>query len=134
MQTEFEVIVSASDLDELGHVNNARYLNYLEDGRMDWYAKVGLIDRVQEAQDASQFDTVVVNININFTDECRLGERLLIETSPSRLGRKSLVLHQVIKKSSGEFAADAVVTSVVMNLESRTAVVLPDCLATFFDG
>lgn len=133
MQTEFEVTVTASDLDELGHVNNARYLNFLEAGRMDWYAKVGLIDRVQETQGASQFDTVVVNINIDFARECHLGERLLIGTSPSRLGRKSLALRQVIKKSSGDLAADAVVTSVVMDLETRTAVVLPDRLAAFFD-
>lgn len=134
MQTEFEVIVTASDLDELGHVNNARYLNFLEAGRMDWYAKVGLIEGVEAAQGASGFDTVVVNINIDFTRECLLGERLLIETKTSRLGRKSLALHQVIKKPSGDLAASAVVTSVVMDLQSRTSVVLPDHLATFFNG
>lgn len=43
-------------------------------------------------------------------------------------------LRYLIKKSSGDPAADAVVTSVVMDLESRMAVVLPDRLTTFFDG
>ncbi|ETX05568.1 acyl-CoA thioesterase [Candidatus Entotheonella palauensis] len=134
MQTEFDIVVTASDLDELGHVNNARYLNFLEAGRMDWYAKIGLIASIEAAQHTSGFDTVVVNINIDFSRECLLGEHLKVETSPERLGRKSLALRQVINKPSGDLAAEAVVTSVVMDLQTRTAVVLPDSLAAFFDG
>ena len=133
MQTEYDVVVTTADLDALGHVNNARYLNFLEDARMAWYARAGLIERIQPTCPSATFDTVVVNINIDFNRECRLGERLVIETRPARLGRKSLVLHQVIKKTSGDLAAEAVVTSVVMNLQSRTTVVLPDSLAVFFD-
>lgn len=133
MQTEVEIVVTESDLDELGHVNNARYLNFLEAGRMDWYDHAGLIKRIEAIHPASEFDTVVVNINIDFSRECRLGERLRVETRPERLGRKSLALRQVIKKPSGDLAAEAVVTSVVMDLQSRTAVALPESLAAFFD-
>ncbi len=132
MQTQVEIVVTESDLDELGHVNNARYLNFLEAGRMDWYAKVGLIKSIETDHHASGFDTVVVNINIDFSRECRLGEQLVVETRPERLGRKSLALRQVIKKPSGDLAAEAVVTSVVMDLQSRTAVELPESLTTFF--
>ncbi len=133
MQTEVEMIVTESDLDELGHVNNARYLNFLEAARMDWYAKVDLIKSIEARHHASGFDTVVVNINIDFNRECLLGERLVVETRPERLGRKSLALRQAIKKPSGDLAAEAVVTSVVMDLQSRTAVVLPENLTAFFD-
>lgn len=133
METEIERVVTASDLDELGHVNNARYLNFLEAGRMDWYARVNLIPSTEATYQTSGFDTVVVNINIDFNRECLLGERLVIETRPERLGRKSLALRQVIKKPSGDLAAEAVVTSVVMNLQTRTAVVLPENVAAFFD-
>ena len=133
MQTQVELVVSESDLDELGHVNNARYLNFLEDGRMDWYAKVGLFKRVAALHDAlAEYNTVVVNINIDFSRECNLGERLLIETGPERLGRKSLALRQTIRKPLGDLAAEAVVTSVVINVETRNAVVLPDDLSTLF--
>ncbi len=132
MQTEVEIVVTESDLDELGHVNNARYLNFLEAGRMDWYAKAGLIQSTEATHRASGLDTVVVNINIDFSRECLLGERLVVETRPERLGRKSLALRQVIKKPSGDLAAEAVVTSVVMDLQSRTAVALPENLAAFF--
>ena len=37
MQTEIQMVVGEAELDELGHVNNARYLDFLECGRMDWY-------------------------------------------------------------------------------------------------
>lgn len=56
----------------------------------------------------------------------------MVETRPERLGRKSLALRQVIKKPSVDLAAEAVVTSVVIDLQSRTAVELPESLTTFF--
>ena len=132
MQTEFEIVVSEADLDQLGHVNNARYLNFLESGRMDWYYKIGLFEKVEASRLASEFDTVVVNINIDFKRECRLGERLVVVTAPARLGRKSLAVRQEIRMDSGELAAEAVVTSVMMDLQSRTALVLPADLAGVF--
>lgn len=132
MQTEIQIVVGEAELDELGHVNNARYLDFLECGRMDWYDQVGLMETLETIHHSSAFGTVVVNINIDFYRECLLGDTLTIETRPERLGQKSLVLHQVMKKPSGDLAADAVVTSVVMDLQDRTAIVLPDSLAAFF--
>ncbi len=132
MQTEIQVVVSEAELDELGHVNNARYLDFLESGRMDWYGQVGLMEALEVMHNSVEFGTVVVNINIDFHQECLLGDALTIETKPKRLGRKSLVLHQTMKKPSGDIAAEAAVTSVVLDLSSRAAIVLPNSLEPFF--
>ena len=128
--------VGEADLDDLGHVNNARYLVFLERSRTGWYEAAGLFATCQDAHARAggrgRADTVVVNIDIDFLSECRLGEALAVDTAPIRLGGKSFVVRQAIVKADGALAADAVVTSVVMDLETRETIVLPRELARLF--
>jgi YbgC/YbaW family acyl-CoA thioester hydrolase len=131
-----DLTVGEDDLDDLGHVNNARYMVFLERSRTGWYEAAGLFAACQAAHEragnASKVDTVVVNIDLDFLNECRLGEPLRVNTAPIRLGRKSFAVRQTIEKPGGDLAADAVVTSVVMDLETRRTIVLPTELVPLF--
>lgn len=117
-----ELVVADAHLDELGHVNNARYLEYLEEARMAWYDTSGMVQKTCEEREVESLNTVVVNVNIDFVQECMAGETLKVTTHPARAGGKSYVLEQSIYKADGELAARASVTSVVMDLRSRRAV------------
>ena len=93
-----EIIVRPTEVDVNGHVNNAKYVEYMEWGREEWYEKNGLpYDRLF----AFGAVTVTVNINLNFRKECRQGDVLTIVTRPERLGRTSFTLHQEIRKLDG---------------------------------
>ena len=59
--------VRESEIDELGHVNNARFLEYFERGRMDWYNQC---DPALNDSAGLHLGTVVVNIDINYRREC----------------------------------------------------------------
>jgi thioesterase-3 len=126
--------VEASDLDELEHVNNARYLDYLERARTTWYDEAGLIERCVGEVERPEFGTVVVNVNIDFRAECHAGERLEVVTNPARVGTKSFVVSQRIQKEDGTLAAQAEVTSVVMDLRTRAAVALNAFARALFEG
>src|SRR5947208_15494805 len=107
METSLEIVVRPTEIDVNGHVNNAKYVEYLEWGREEWYERNGLpYDRLLELGAV----TVTVNLNLNFRKECRQGEVLVIYTRPERLGRTSFVLRQEIGKRHGEAAADGVIT------------------------
>jgi thioesterase III len=121
----YALAVVASDLDELGHVNNARYLDYLERGRTTWYAVDGLIEACISDANPPALGTVVVNVNIDFRSECARGDNLTVSTAAERVGRKSFTVRQQIHKADGTLAAEASVTSVVMDLNSRSAITLP---------
>jgi len=54
-------------------------------------------------------------------------------TRPLSRGRKSYVLTQRIVNAVGELAADTEVTSVVMDLDARQTMAMPDVLAEQFD-
>lgn len=130
MRSVITIEVEASDIDDLGHVNNAKFLEYIERARRDWYNRA-VPDF--EGMRARGFGTVVVNVSINFARESFAGDRLSVATCPLRKGRTSYVLKHEIRNESGQLVADAEVTSVVMSRETRKAVPLPRELGRLFE-
>jgi YbgC/YbaW family acyl-CoA thioester hydrolase len=126
MTTSIEIVVRCTEIDVNGHVNNAKYVEYLEWGREDWYEQNGLpYDRLF----ALGAVTVTVNLDLNFRRECRQGESLTIRTQPERLGRTSFALRQEIRNRAGELIVDAVVTLVTIDPATRRSRPVPDELA-----
>jgi YbgC/YbaW family acyl-CoA thioester hydrolase len=126
METSLETVVRPTEVDVNGHVNNAKYVEYLEWGREEWYEKNDLpYDRLF----ALGAITVTVNLNLNFREECRQGELLTVVTRPHRLGRTSFALYQEIYKRNGAIAADGVVTLVTIDPVTRKGRPVPAELA-----
>ena len=129
MLDQVEIEVSENDIDELGHVNNARFLQYFERGRIHWYNSIGLFN---DSSCGRRLGTAVVSMKINFRRECFRGDVLSVRTAPRSRGNRSFVLYQEIRNDAGEQVADAEVTSVVMNLDLRSSIDLPAALAAQF--
>ena len=127
--SRIDLCVQENEIDELGHVNNARFLEYFERGRMDWYNRC---DPALNNNDGRCLGTVVVNIDINYRRECFSGDRLSVVTRAHTRGRTSYVLHQEIFASDGQCISDAKVTSVVMDMGTRKVAALPEKLARQF--
>lgn len=93
MQTQIKV--RGFHLDVYQHVNNARYLEFLEEARWDG----------TENSDSFQWMTahniafVVVNININYRRPAVLSDLLTITSQVQQLNGKSGVLNQTITPS-----------------------------------
>jgi thioesterase III len=129
LEAKVDIVVRSTEIDVNGHVNNAKYLEYFEWGREEWYEQAGLAyDKFLEMG----IQTVTVNININYRKECKQGDQLSIRTSPEKAGRTSFVLKQVIYNQNGEKCADALVTSVAMDTESRKSREVPEELRKLF--
>jgi thioesterase-3 len=129
LEVTLEMIVRSTEIDVNGHVNNAKYLEYLEWGREEWYDTAGLH---YEAFSQMGIQTVTVNININYRRECKQGDKLSIQTRPSKIGRTSYVLQQEIYNHRGELCADASVTCVTMDHKTRKSREIPQQLRSFF--
>jgi len=121
--------VQSQELDELGHVNNACFLEYLERGRMDWYNRC---DTALNKAAEQYLGTVVVNIDINYRRECFCDALLSVVTKPYTRGRTSYVLLQEIYDHENQCVCDAKVTSVVMDMNTRKTVSMPNSLARQF--
>ena len=119
MQTQIKV--RGYHLDVYQHVNNARYLEFLEEARWD-----GL-----ESSEGFQWMTaqriafVVANININYRRPAVLGDRLTVTSHVQQLNRRSGVLSQVVTLDpEGEVVADALITFVCIDLKTQKALPL----------
>ena len=124
-----ETVVRCTEIDVNGHLNNAKFVEYLEWGREEWYESHGFgYDHLEELR----VITVVVNINLNYRQPCHQGDRLRIVTSPQRRGHSSFALAQRIERSDGTVVADGVVTIVTVDPDTRRAVPLPEEFAGLF--
>ena len=128
MKKEIHIVVTREHTDDLGHLNHVQALAFLEQVRLDFYAKCGLLQEIGE----QRFGTIVVNLNMNFRKECFLGDKLTVRACPGTIGTKSFVLSQEIVRPDGEVAIDGLATCVVMDMASRKIIPVPDCLARHF--
>ncbi|GAB6909084.1 Long-chain acyl-CoA thioesterase FadM [Desulfosarcina cetonica] len=115
-----EIKVRGYHLDVFGHVNNARYLEFLEEAR--WAIFDDKLDLENLARDGFAF--TVVNININYRSPALLYDVLVVETHLAKIGQRSAVLHQHVKKKNGETVVDADVTFVMLETKTQKAAVL----------
>ncbi len=132
METAIEIPVRSTEVDFLGHVNNAKYLEYMEWGREDWYRKAGCsFDELAK----QGLGTATVNINIDYLSECYRGDILLVKTAPLKVGKSSFVMcQQIYKKDPMEKVSEAHVTTVVFDLDTRKSVPIPSGLIKHLTG
>ncbi|TIC86203.1 acyl-CoA thioesterase [Crenobacter intestini] len=118
-------------LDLYSHVNNARYLEFLEEARWTYFE-----DRADlPAFLASGIALVVVNINIDYRHAATMGDELEILTSVKSVGNRSAVIHQrVALAGSGRLVAEADVTFVAYDSKQGRAVQIEGELATLLSG
>ncbi|RKZ14609.1 thioesterase [bacterium] len=118
-------------LDLYGHVNNARYLEFLEEARwslledgrgLEWWHDQGL-------------GFVVASITINYRRPAGMGVDLDIGSSMKRIGGRSAIIRQVVVNlATGEVVADADVTFVIVSRETGRPVALAGELRTTLGG
>lgn len=109
-------------LDVYQHVNNARYLEFLEDARWQFFDDMALTPLFCEAKCAM----AVINININYRHSAYFGDDLLIGTYFSRVQSRKAVLTQVIRlKNTDQVIAEAVVTFIGFDQQAKKAISFP---------
>jgi thioesterase III len=117
-------------LDFYGHVNNARYLEFLEEAR--WQLLEGRIDLKQWQRE--NLALVVVRIEINYRSAAVLDDELVIASHMQHLGGRSGILNQEIKRvSDGQLIVDANVTFVVIDTRSGKSVPLDGSIRDAFE-
>ena len=119
MQTQIKV--RGFHIDVYQHVNNARYLEFLEEARWEGLENTDSFQWMS----ARNIAFVVVNININYRRPAVLGDLLTITSHIQQLNGKSGVLSQVVTlEPEGEVVADAQITFVCIDLKTQKALAL----------
>jgi len=129
MTETVEIKVRGYHIDVFGHVNNARYLEFLEDGRWAFMESHSVLDLLTE----QQYVFMVVNININFCYPAELNDVLVVETFPPTFGNRSGVMRQTISlKETGALVVEVDNTFVIADGETGKALPLEGQLRSAF--
>jgi len=116
-------------LDVYGHVNNARYLEFLEEGR--WAMFDGKVNLDEWRKDGLSF--FVVNININYRRAAVLGDSIEVVSRIKEFGNKSGKINQkIILAGTDTVCVDAEVTFVIVD-ESGKALPIKGNLKTLLE-
>jgi acyl-CoA thioester hydrolase len=112
-------LVEFRDLDGLGHVNNAVYLAYLENGKLAYFRDVvGAVDL--------QHLGIVADVKIAYRSPAFLGEELAVGIRVGRLGTKSIEFEFEIRGRDGRLVADGSSVHVTFDYDRREPIPVPD--------
>lgn len=116
---EHEVSVRYSDLDTYGHVNNAVYGTYCEEGRIAYAAEVLGVESVDE------FPAVVASLDLQFRAAVTEATTVTVRVWTTEVGEQSLtVAHEL--EHDGHLVAEAECTLVAIDPETREPRPIPD--------
>jgi thioesterase III len=121
MPESIKIKVRGYHLDIYGHVNNARYLEFLEEARWSFFEFHNTMEVFAELKLAF----VLVNININYRRPGFPDDILHITTKVQSVGEKSCKIRQeILLDGTDQVIADAIITFVLMDMNSHKAVVI----------
>lgn len=111
-------------LDGYGHVNNARYLEFLEEARWAFFEEHGLLSEIDGLM------LVVVRTDIRYRRAAVDGDILRFEGRLKELTSRHIILTQNIVLPSGKHAVEAESTLMVLSAESGRSISIPEPLFT----
>ena len=109
-----------SDLDAFNHVNNARYLTFLEQARIEWFETIG------EPWVTEESAPVVASATLNFKRPIEYPASVFVELFTEKLGNSSVVIGHRIVAADGTLHCDGNVVAVWVGLRDGRPTALPD--------
>ncbi|WP_348944541.1 acyl-CoA thioesterase [Chitinibacter sp. FCG-7] len=129
MTHETVIKVRGYHLDLYGHVNNARYLEFLEEARWAMIEDCGGVEWFSERRLA----LVVSRIDIRYKRAATMGDVLVIRSTLSQLReREGQITQEVVRQDNGKLVAQADVTFAAIHPEQPGAQLIVGELAERF--
>lgn len=107
------------DEDNQGVLNNAVYMTLFEEGRHDYFARLGLLAR-------NRFPFLLAQTNVRFLRPGRGGEEVTLEMGTTHLGRSSFRQAYRVVDDGGVVWAEAEAALVVYDPETGRPREMPD--------
>jgi len=108
------------DLDAFGHVNNAVYLTFAENGR------VAYLKEVVGAETYEQIRNIIAHATIEFRAEATYGDVVTVGVRTDRVGTKSFHLVYRMARQDGTTIADIESVQVMFDFATGRAIEVPD--------
>ena len=119
----YPIQVRFGDLDPFSHVNNARFLTYLESTRLAYFQHLGL----WKGKSFLDLEIIVADVHISYIKPVYLGQNIRVGQRVTRIGNKSLhFAYQVEDSDNGDVMATATCVMVAYSYETLSSVPISD--------
>jgi acyl-CoA thioester hydrolase len=119
----FPITVRYGDLDPQGHVNNACYLTYFQEGRIAYVQHLGLWD----GQSFLNIGIILADSQVTFKKPILYGQPVQVGVRVSRLGNKSLTMEYCLEDTqTGVELATGSSVLVTYDYSQQASIPLPD--------
>lgn len=116
---EYPLLILERHLDTFGHVNNATYLEILEEARWDWITRGGY--GLREIRSTGRGPTIL-ECTIRFKREVTLRERIRVQTDLEAYRGKVAKVRQRIFNERGDIACEALFVMGLFDTHARKLV------------
>lgn len=112
-----------SDLDAFNHVNNARYLTFLEEARIRWFDSIG------EAWVTDEFAPVVVSVQLNYKQPIPYPADVEVDLYVEKVGNTSTTIaHRIVSADGKTLYNDGNVVAVWIDRKTGRPRPLPESI------
>jgi len=125
---ETHITVRGYEMDSYGHVNNAVYLNYVEQCRWEILQGLDIIKLFEQRG----LLLVVTEAKLRYAREAKVFDKLLIKTRMVLEGPYIIFKHRIINKDTQVKLVTGEVKTLVIN-ESRVPCAVPDEFKSLFE-
>lgn len=105
------IAVRGYELDSYGHVNNAVYLNYLEQARWQFMRDKGYLDKINN----EELFLVVTETTIRYIREANLFDELVVETKMKAVKPYLVFTHRILNEKNKQVLSRATVKTVFVD-------------------
>jgi acyl-CoA thioester hydrolase len=105
----------------MGHVNNAVYLTWIENARIEFLRRLGAFAK----PDTSEMAMILARVELDFRAPAGFGDEIEVGVRTARLGTKSFDLEYELRRGA-EVVANATTVLVAYDYESKSSKEIPD--------
>jgi acyl-CoA thioester hydrolase len=110
-----------SDLDPMGHVNNAVYLTWIENARIEFLRQLGAFDK----PDTTEMAMILARVQLDFRTPVGFGDEIEVGVRTARLGTKSFDLAYELRRGD-QIVANATTVLVAYDYKNNSSKEIPD--------
>lgn len=121
MNFEYFVTVRGYELDSFGHLNNAVYLNYIEQAQWEILKKTDTFDFFYE----NEIIPAIIEINIRYIREAKIFDKLVVKTNTVLESPYVVCKHNIYNTETKRKSCKAKVKQLYLT-KNRIACDLPD--------
>jgi acyl-CoA thioester hydrolase len=116
------ILVRYGDLDPQGHVNNAKYLTYIEQARIQYLRHLGL----WRGGSFLEIGVILAEIKLTFHASIQFGQQIQAGVKVTRLGNKSLNMeHSIEETDTGQQLASGSSVLVTYDYQTASSILIP---------